>query len=79
MNTADKYVKIIEWSDADNCYTGSCPELFMAGCHGGDREKVFRELCQIVDETLRLYREDSKPLPKPWSGRDFVNAMHAVA
>jgi predicted RNase H-like HicB family nuclease len=79
MNTVDKYVKIVEWSDVDNCYIGSCPELFMGGCHGHDRQKVFRELCQIVDETLQLYRVQGKALPEPWSGHEFVNVMHAVA
>jgi hypothetical protein len=33
MTTGSKYVKIIEWSDIDNCFIGSCPELFYGGCH----------------------------------------------
>ncbi len=27
MNKGDKYVKIVEWSDDDACFIGSCPEL----------------------------------------------------
>lgn len=34
MNTGDKYVKLVEWSDEDGCFIGSCPELFSGGCHG---------------------------------------------
>jgi hypothetical protein len=40
---------------------------------------VLRELCKIVEETIRLYEEDAKPLPTPMSGREFVNAMQRVA
>jgi len=74
-----KYVKIIEWSDKDKCFIGSCPELFYGGCHGANEHQVFDELCQVIDETLQIYREDGKPLPLPLSGREFVNAMHQVA
>lgn len=79
MSPADKYTKIVEWSDADGCFIGSCPELFYAGCHGSDPRQVFDELQQIVEETLALYERDGKPLPKPMTGRDFVNTMQRVA
>ncbi|HQO35585.1 MAG TPA: hypothetical protein PLG59_13045 [bacterium] len=29
---------------------------------------------KIVEETVRLYEENRKPLPPPMSGRDFVNS-----
>lgn len=79
MREEAKYVKIIEWSDDDKCFIGSCPELFFGGCHGANEHEVFDELCQAIDETLQIYREDGKPLPHPLSGREFVNAMHKVA
>ena len=71
----NKYVKIIEWSEEDNCYIGSCPELFYGGCHGDDEYEVFAELCRIVEETIELYKQDDKPLPEPLSSRDFVNEL----
>ena len=49
MNDSNHYVKIVEWSDEDQCFIGSCPSLFYGGCHGNDEKKVFAELCQIVD------------------------------
>ena len=79
MDDGDKYVKLIEWSDDDGCFIGSCPELFYGGCHGDDPQAVFGELCQIVRETIALYKADGKLLPKPLSGRDFVNAMQRIA
>lgn len=78
MREEAKYVKIIEWSDEDECFIGSCPELFYGGCHGENEHQVFDELCQIIDETIRIYQAESKPLPHPLSGREFVNAMHKV-
>jgi len=79
MNRGDRYVKLLEWSEQDACFIGSCPELFYGGCHGVDAKSVFAELCEIVEETIRLYEQDGKRLPPPMSGRDFVNALQKVA
>ena len=78
MNEEARYVKLVEWSDKDGCFIGSCPELFYGGCHGDNEREVFDELCQIVGETIELYRQDSKPLPSPLSGREFVNVLQAI-
>ena len=79
MREESKYVKIIEWSEEDKCFIGSCPELFYGGCHGDNEHVVFNELCQIIEETIKIYKKDGKPLPRPLSGKDFVNAMQKVA
>lgn len=79
MKESARYVKIVEWSDEDQCYVGSSPGLVLGGCHGDDEQQVFEELCQVVDETIELYRQDGKPLPPPTSGRDFANKMQDVA
>lgn len=79
MKESARYVKIFEWSEEDNCYVGSSPGLLSGGCHGDDEHQVFEELCQIVEETIDLYRQDGKPLPPPTSGRDFANKMQDVA
>jgi predicted RNase H-like HicB family nuclease len=54
MNAASRYIKIVQWSEEDNCFVGSCPGLFYGGCHGDDEKAVFAELCEIVEETLKL-------------------------
>jgi len=79
MKKGDRYVKLVEWSDEDGCFIGSCPELFYGGCHGDDAEQVFAELCRVVDDTIARYEQDGKQLPRPLSGRDFVNAMQSIA
>ena len=79
MKDSARYAKIVEWSEEDGCYVGSCPGLFFGGCHGDNEQNVFEELCLIVEETIELYRRDGKPLPAPTSGRDYANKMQDVA
>ena len=79
MKESARYVKIVEWSEEDQCYVGSSPGLIFGGCHGDDEKAVFNELCQIVDEAIELYRKEGNPLPSPTSGRDFANKMQNVA
>ena len=75
MKDSARYVKIVEWSDEDQCYVGSAPGLILGGCHGGDERQVFDELCQIVEEAIDLYRQDGKPLTPPTAGHDLVNTL----
>ena len=75
MKASSRYVKIVEWSEEDRCFVGSCPGLFDAGCHGNDEKQVFAELCETADETIELYIQDGKPLPEPTCGRDYANKM----
>ncbi len=79
MKESAKYVKIVEWSDEDQCFVGSCPGLIYGGCHGDDEKQVFEELCSIVEEVIELYKRDNRPLPPPTSGRDYANKMLDVA
>ena len=70
-------MKIVEWSEQDQCYEGSAPGLILGGCHGDDERAVFSELCQIVEEAIKLYEEDGKSLPPATSGRDVANRMQS--
>lgn len=79
MKDSAKYVKIIEWSEEDQCYVGSAPGLIYGGCHGDDEKRVFDELCTVVEEALDLYRQEGRPLPPPTAGRDLANKLQSVA
>ncbi len=50
MKERDKYLKLVEWSEEDQCYIGSIPGWIGQCCHGAEEEKVYQELCQIADE-----------------------------
>jgi predicted RNase H-like HicB family nuclease len=65
MTKGDKYTKFVEWSDEDNCFIGSCPELMYGGSYGDDATKVFIELCKMVEEAIETLEEAGKPLPQP--------------
>lgn len=79
MKDSARYVKLVEWSEEDQCYVGSSPGLLYGGCHGDDEEQVFHELVQIVEETISLYRAEGRELPPPTSGRDLANSIESFA
>ena len=79
MKDTARYAKIVEWSEEDQCYVGSAPGLVYGGCHGAEEEAVFRELCQIVEEAVALYKREGRPLPPPTAGKDYANKMQDVA
>ena len=64
MNEKNKYLKIVEWSDEDNCYVGSIPGWIGKCCHGDDEVEVFKELSKILEEWIEIYKKDNRPLPQ---------------
>ncbi len=79
MKESASYVKIVECSEEDHCFVGTCPGLRYGGCHGGHELAVFEELCAAVDEAIDLDKRHRKPLPPPTSGRDYATRMLSVA
>ena len=71
MKASDHFLKIVEWSEEDQCYVGTCPGLMLGGVHGQDEAKVYRELCQAVEEWIALYRKEGNPLPAATAGKEY--------
>ena len=71
MKPTDRYLKIVEWSEEDQCYVGTCPGLMLGGVHGDNEAAVYAELCTAVEEWIRIHEEDEDPLPPPTAGRDY--------
>ena len=71
MKPGDQYLKIVEWSDEDGCYVGTCPGLMRGGVHGDDEAKVYAELCRVVEEWIAIHEADGTPLPETTVGRDY--------
>ena len=72
MKESARYVKIVEWSDADGCFVGQCPGIVGPCCHGDDETQVYAELCRIVDEWIDVMKADGTSLPSPTVGRHLV-------
>lgn len=68
---ARDYIKVVEWSDEDRCFIGSAPPLIGQCCHGKTEEEVYRQLCQVVDDWIKLYNEEGKQLPAASSGKEY--------
>lgn len=60
---ADRYAKVVEWSEEDGCYVGRVPALGYGGVHGPDRGKVFAELCDVAEEIVAIHTADGRALP----------------
>jgi len=66
-----RYLKIVEWSDEDQCYIGSAPGIIGQCCHGDDEARVYAELCEIVQEWIDIFNQDGQPLPAPTAGKTY--------
>jgi len=71
MKDSDRYLKIVEWSEEDQCYVGTCPGLFYGGCQGENEAEVYKKLFEIVEENINLYKENGKSLPLETTGKEY--------
>jgi predicted RNase H-like HicB family nuclease len=79
MKESARYLKIVEWSEEDQCYIGQCPGIIGPCCHGDNEAQVYAELCQIVEEWIELINREKKPLPLPTIGKHIAEKILAVA
>jgi len=60
----NNYLKIVEWSEEDQCFIGTAPGLILGGVHGKNQQKVFNDLCAVIDESISLLEKEGKPIPQ---------------
>jgi hypothetical protein len=65
MKESDRYLKLVQWSEEDACYIGTCPGLMLGGVHGDNEIEVYAELCEAVEEP--------EPTAKAYSGQFKLN------
>jgi predicted RNase H-like HicB family nuclease len=75
VSDSARYLKIVEWSDEDQCFVGQCPGVIGPCCHGDDEAEVYAQLCSIVEEWIETLKRDGKPLPPATAGRDFARQI----
>ena len=68
---SDNYLKVVEWSEEDQCYVGTAPGLIIGGVHGKSQDNVFKELCVAVEEAVSTLRKEGKPLPSETADKHF--------
>jgi predicted HicB family RNase H-like nuclease len=66
-----RYIKFVEWSEADQVFIGRCPGLFAGGIHGDDEAEVYKELCDVVAEWIANIEKGGQPLPPPTAGKTY--------
>jgi len=67
----DAYLKVVEWSEEDQCYIGTCPGLMFGGIHGESEQKVYEELCRTVEEWIEQAKQDGIELPAATAGKSY--------
>src|SRR5437773_8282099 len=63
MCDSPRYIRIVEWSDEDQCFVGQCPGIIGPCCHGSNEAEVYAQLRGIVEEWIETLKRDGKPLP----------------
>ncbi len=71
MKESAQYLKIVEWSAEDNCFVGRCPELMLGGVHGKNEQKVFAELCAVIEHWISQAEKDGENLPPGMAGKKY--------
>ncbi len=71
MKTSDRYIKLVEWSDEDQCYLGSSPGIIGPCCHGRDEARVYKDLCEIIEEWVEIHEQEGLPLPESFASKKF--------
>ena len=71
MKIKNRYIKLVEWSEKDSCYIGSVPGFIGHCCHGSNEAVVYKELCEILDEWIKIHEDEKLPLPAGTAGKEF--------
>lgn len=71
MKSNRQYVKLVEWSEEDQCFIGRVPGLALGGVHGKNEKKVYEKLCVLVDEWIAIHDEEQAPLPPATAGKTY--------
>lgn len=63
-----RYSLVIRWSDEDDAYLVSLPELYGEGrfaTHGATYEEAFRNGLEVMETLVESLSEEGRPLPAP--------------
>ncbi len=55
QQAAERYLKLVRWSEEDGCYVGSVPDLCGDCCHGNSEAEVYGKLVAIAEDLVTDY------------------------
>ena len=68
---ARRYLKLVEWSDADGCFVGSAPPIIGPCCHGRTEAEVMARLSTIVEDWVEIVLGIGLPLAAGTAGKKY--------
>ena len=71
MKKGNRYLRVVEWSEEDQCFIGRVPGLALGGVHGKDEAKVYAKLGGLIDEWIKIHEEDGAALPPATAGKKY--------
>ena len=71
MKKSNQYLKVVEWSEEDQCFIGRVPGLALGGVHGKNEVNVYEKLGTVVDEWIAIHEADGVPLPSATAGKKY--------
>lgn len=60
-----KYAMLLQWSEPDNCYIVSVPDLPGCMADGKTPKEAIENAQIIISEWIECAKEDGDPIPKP--------------
>jgi|GEM_PF-3145128 len=60
-----KYSIVIQYSENDNCYVASVPEILGCMAHGDTREEAMQEIQTALSLHIEMMQEHGDKMPKP--------------
>ncbi len=71
MKKSNQYLRIVEWSEEDQCFIGRVPGLALGGVHGKNEAKVYEQLGTLINEWIAVHEVDEVPLPPATAGKKY--------
>jgi hypothetical protein len=78
MNHSARYVKIVEWSDEDQCFVGQCPGIIGPCYHGLMKHKSMQSFVRLL-MSGEPRKRDGKPLPPRTAAKDLAKKLSDAA
>ena len=74
-NIADRYTYRVFWSEEDKEYVGLCAEFSLLSHLDDTPEKAFAGIRDLAAFSVKLLREEGKPVPEPLSTRRYSGTL----